>query len=552
MHKLIDKIRKLDIEAEGIEIKLMPHQKQAREFILEREKDPNIRGGFLGMEPGMGKTLTMLSHLADEKDYKAPCLVVCPKTAMFTWKGEIEKFYPSKLKVLLFRKDQTKVENLTKEILFNYDIVITNYEFVRSLVNKYNLDEKIIIRDGKNRCIGINIPSRPLLEGKEGERLLFSVHWSRIICDESHNFSNQKTATFKSIMCLSGHFRWCLSGTPIRNHSDDLYTQYKFLGYRDQKFNSKEFKKMDLKRYLFFMTYQLAQIKLPTVNHERVPVILSDNNLKIYNHYLDKANEAFEDYTVGTKSFAEVLTLFLRLRQACISPWTITPQNIKKKEEIETYEISQYALDETTDGLASWINEYEGTAGLKAPKIQKTIELIKNVPKGQKVIVFTMFKRVIELLEIAMKVEKVNISFLSITGDIVGKERDKYLNSFKKGEVDVMFISYKIGAESLNLTEANNIILLEPWWCPAVINQAKARVNRLGQTKETNIYELYVKNDNDCISIEEAIIEIGDSKLKMIESFFDNEKSTTEPKLDANTLQKLLMRSHLKSRPLPQ
>jgi len=542
---------------------LMPHQIKAHEFIRKRESGSDrvnlVLGGFLGMQMGMGKTLTMLSHIHHTTSQSSsslmaqppaqglsPTLVVCPKTAMLTWKQEIAKHYPGHFRVLIFRKDETNVEDLSLELIKEYDIVITNYDYVRSLAKKFDLFELLAVKDARDRLIGANVASRPLSNATSGEAILFSLRWGRIIADESHNFSNYKTACWQSMMCLCGTYRWCLTGTPIRNVCDDLYAQYKFLGYRDPKFDIKEFRKLKLDSVLYYLNYEKANITLPEINHYRVPVYLKGNNKNIYDYYLDKANEAYESFTIGTKSFVEVLSLFIRLRQICVAPWTVTPRiDHFTTEQKDAYELSQLELDEVSEGLATWINDKHGTAGFLSPKIVKTMQIINSIPKGEKIIVFTMFKRVIEVLEWVCN-EK---SFVSIHGDVTGQKRTNILNSFKKehadpnDNIDVLFISYKIGAESLNLTEATHVILLEPWWCPAVIDQAKSRVHRLGQTKSTNIYELYVKSTKDLASMEEAIIEYCDAKREKAKLYYDEGKMDPDFKMNARTLGMILSRT---------
>jgi SNF2 family DNA or RNA helicase len=546
MQGLTSSFQSLQVSAPQTGPVLMPHQVKALEFVRLREKDLVISGGFLGMQMGMGKTLTMLSHLAEETEQKSPTLVACPKTAMLTWKQEITKHYQGRFSVLLFRKDEAKLETLTAEDISNYDIVITNYDYIRSLCKRLDLFDRLAYKDSRERIIGANISYKPICNVNTGEALLFSTRWGRIIADESHNFSNFKTALWQSMMCLCSKFKWCLSGTPIRNICDDLYAQYKFLGYRDGKFDIKAFRSLKIDKYIFYMNYEIAGIKLPEVNHVRVPIVLEEQNLKIYNYYLEKANEAYDSFTVGTTDFVEVLTLFIRLRQVCLAPWTVTPDLSKlTKQAVDEYELSQIELDELSEGLSLWINEKNGTAGMKAPKILKTIELINSVPRGEKVIVFTMFKKVIDLLSVAC----CDRSYVVINGDIVGKQRESIITSFKRDDIDVLFISYKIGAESLNLTEANHIILLEPWWCPAVIDQAKSRVHRLGQNKTTNLYELYISNNRDFFSIEEAILEYCDGKRAKAAEFYEQGKMDPEYRLNAQTLGAIISKTHCKIKP---
>ncbi len=576
------------IEDKKEEFSLLHHQKEALEFIKNIENDSLIKGGFLSMDCGLGKTFTLLNHLFTEKKElekkelekkevekkdrtKLLNLVVCPKTAMYTWKNEINKFYSDQLKVLVFHKDETNINKITKSKLNEYDIIITNYEFVRTVCSKLECFDKIRIEDNKQRTIGANAPRNPILINSKnndssikeefGERLLYSTKWHRIIADESHNFANLKTSLFESMICLCGLYKWCLSGTPIRNWSNDLYAQFKFLGYYDPEYSIKYFDTKIVLKYIYYCDYEKANIKLPDINYVNIGCELKDNNLKVYKYYLEKTSEAFDNFIVGSNNFSAILTLFLRLRQICVAPYIVTPSlNDLNEEEKKSYIHSQNELDKISNGLASWTNSDKNESGMESPKLKEIIKIIKSIPKGEKVVIFTMFKRVIDLIS-----KKINSTFFEseselelksdgkkviiITGDVTGKNRDDAINDFKTSENCVLLINYRIGAESLNLTEANHIILVEPWWSFSVIKQATARVARLGQTKPINVYTLFVKNTKNCISIEEGMIELCNKKKKEAESVLssttDNDKSKGKSEIEsgsinAETLYKLL------------
>ena len=511
---------------------LMPHQVEALAWMVEREKDPYFKAGLLGMLMGLGKTFTSLK-LIEQNKANGPTLVVCPKTALYTWEEQIQKFYGNKLKVLVFRKDRCRMDNVTKGMLSGYDIVLTNYDFVRSLNTKYQLQKKIQITVSKGESevvVGMNVPIQPLMDSEFGEGLLFSMKWCRIISDESHNFSNRKTALWTTMMCLCGGFRWCLTGTPIRNYDDDVYNQFKWLGFKDKAFNPSAFRKLNLAKFIHFVDYNKANVVLPDVSHNKLFVKLDQQQQNIYDYYFKKAREAFEDWTLGCKNFASVLVQFLRLRQVCVAPYIITP--IAKRdcrmteEERREYLQAQedLAADMEDSSMVEYMHTKETSSGIQAAKILKTVEIIRAVPSGEKVVVFTMFPRAIDLLTEALGDTKTHVY---IDGTVVGKERDATLTKFKQTNIDVLFISYKVGSESLNLTEANHVILLEPWWSHAVLEQAKSRVNRMGQTKNISIYEMFIRTDfregiaekDRELSMEEKILLVCEKKKKLADEF---------------------------------
>ena len=517
----------------------MNHQLSALKFMKERETDYNVRGGIVALEMGLGKTFISLYHclMGGEKPL-GPTLIICPKTSLYTWVNEIKKFYGNSVSYFVLRKDENRVSDITKEELLRYNIVLTNYEYIRNMAKEKNVFNKVCLKDLQGRVFGANTPDRPVLRDDKGEGLLFSMEWSRIVADESHNFSNYKTSLWRSVIGLCGKSRFCLTGTPIKNSSQDLYAQYKFLGYYEPEFNVKNFHKLELSKFIHHSDYKKAGIVLPQANHIRVACPLEGEQADIYEMFLKRANREYNNFTVGGASFAAIFTLFLRLRQICIAPHTIVPKDDKKINTKEYFE-AQEELDYMTGGMAYWINDKEGTAGLKASKIEKIAEIVKGVPKGEKIVVFTMFKSVIRLLEEKLlKMEGKKI--VCIDGSVTGKKRDECITAFKEGDYDVMIVSYKIGAESLNLTEARHVVLTESWWNSAIIDQAKARIYRIGQKHSVNIYELYVPNDDRIKSIEIAMLEICDRKKHIAEQYMTTGKCDNTANLNAETMGEIL------------
>ena len=522
----------------------MPHQKTALNFMRERENDYDLRGGIIALDMGLGKTFTSLYHcLMGREKSSGPTLIISPKTAVYTWVNEIKKFYGNTVSYFVFTKDEKRVSCITKEELSRYNIILTNYEYVRNMAKGRNVFNKVCLTDLRGRIFGANTPDRPVLRDDKGEGLLFSMEWPRIISDESHNFSNYKTSLWRAMISLCSKSRFCLSGTPIKNSSQDLYAQYKFLGYYEPEFNVKNFHKLELSKFIHYSDYKKAGIVLPEANHIRVACPLEDEHANIYEMFLKRANQEYNNFTIGGTSFAAIFTLFLRLRQICIAPYTIVPKEkeLKREKKINSKEYfeAQEQLDYMSGGMASWINDKEGTAGLKASKIEKIAEIVKSVPKGEKIVIFTMFKTVIRLVEEKLlKIEGKKI--VCIDGSVTGKKRDECITAFKERDYDVMIVSYKIGSESLNLTEARHVILTESWWNSAVIEQAKGRIYRIGQTKSVNIYELYVPNDDRIKSIEIAMLEICDRKKHIAEQYMTTGKCENTANLDAKTMGEIL------------
>ena len=529
----------------------MPHQSVALEWMKKRELDNEIPGGILALSPGLGKSFTSLYHsFINNKNDKFPTLIICPRTTVYTWLDEIKKFYGNSLSVLVFRKDTPKFKDITIETIKLYNVVITNYEFIRAISTKNNIYDKVAMTDVNGNRFGCNVPKRPVLKAKKGEELLYSIHFSRIIADESHNFCNYKTSLWQAVMGLCGTYKFCLSGTCIKNSGIDLYSQMKFLGFYEVEFDVKNFHHQNLSEYLLHIDYSKANIKLPECNHKRIECKITDKQAEVYNMFLNHTKEEFKNFTVGTSSFASVFVLFLRLRQVSIAPFTVCPESSeeyrkgKLKIDMKDYEKAQRELDRMTGGLSSWIREKNGTAGLQSSKIVKATEIIRSIKKGEKIIVFSMFKRVLDLMVEKMNcTEGLNKSYIFVDGNVTGALRDKAIDSFKNENVDILFVSYKIGSESLNIKEATHIILIEGWYNNSVTEQAVARALRMGQTKTVNVYELYTPSTPEVASIEQAIYDLCQVKKQIVNDYLNNGKSEGT-KMNAATLGKLLNTRH--------
>lgn len=521
------------------------HQLEALKFMREREKDITINGGFLCLNTGLGKTFTTLYHLTNQG---GQTLILCPKSLISTWADEIKKFYGNTLSYFVFRKDNKRVATITKEQLSRYNVVITNYEYVRHLCSQRKVYERVAMRDFNGNIFGCNVPANPPLREITGEGLLYSINWDRIVCDESHNFSNYKTSLWQSVMSLPGNSRWCLSGTIIRNYSEDLYSQYKFIGYYEPEFNIKGFSDLNLSKYIHYSNYVKAGIKLPESTRIDVPCNIDGEQEEIYNVFLKKTTKAFRDFTNKSASFASVFTLFLRLRQMLVAPHAIVPSknNLTTKKKLDEYDTAMELVHSLPEDLQEWITDRNSSAGLHSSKINKAVEIVKSIRKGEKTIIFTIFRSTMELMKERLVAEGKKV--LTVDGTVTGNSRDNNLNSFKNEDFDVLLISYKIGSEGLNLTEATNVILLDVWWSNATTEQAIARIHRMGQTKPVKIYSLYVPNTENIKSIESAMLEICQRKQKIANEYMTTGKCDNGTKMDAKTLGEILKVAYNKDR----
>lgn len=555
---------------------LFKHQVSGIKWMKEREENPRlgVNGGILALSMGLGKsnsitTLCMsenfdpsesvndtFSHLKsktilDYIDYHSfPNLVVCSKTVAYEWKRDIKKFYGSRCPFFYFHKSALKgsrFDLITYNDIKDYKIIITTYETVMHVAKKHKLSEKQFFLDQFNRNAGITNSVRPSMittNSAKGGLVLFKTPWNRIIADESHRMANPRSSTFFSMMCLYGEKKWCLSGTPLRNYCSDLYSQFRFCGYNKEflpkQFNYNTYDRCKMYEFILYKEYKDTDIKLPAIKEHTIEIELQGREKEIYEYYHGATKKVYNGFLIGSYNFSNVLTLFLRLRQICVSPYTVlaeSSRNYKQGKEDKEYTLSQKILDEMTLGLASWAKDKTGTSGIDSAKMKEMINILKyKIKPGEKTLVFTSFKKVIDVAVLALQTYIPDRKYLILDGDVTGEERDNTLDIYKDKNLDhdIMFISYKVGSEGLNLVEGNNIIFFEGWWSPSVKQQAKARCHRIGQENEVNVWNLIIKN-----SIEEKIEAICREKLKLIDDFLISKKKIST-KLDAATLGRII------------
>lgn len=513
---------------DNIPLELKPHQIQSVNWMLERECkiEKGIRGGILALDMGLGKTISTLTVIM--KDYfsssppEYPTLVSCPLSTIYTWKEQIELFFGKNCPYLVITSDlKNVIDNLTIEKMKQYMIVIINYDALRTIAKNNNIYEGLINRDQMGKITGIVNRKKPS-EGdmkKIGSSVLFNTPYTRIVMDESHNFNNPKTALFNTVMSLWSERKWCLSGTPLRNKVGDLLTQFRFLGYDDpvevKKFNIHYYNTFQLNRFILHMSKEEANINLPTKTTIDIVIDLEHNEREMYAYFMRMAKKAYERHLIGYINFSNVLTVLLRLRQCCIAANTVLKNN-----DADSY--PDTINDPIAADLSEWLSDINGTAGIKSSKILKCMDIIANhVPSREKVIVFTSFKRVIDMLELAIETFHPEFDYEVITGDITGSKRDGALTRFKTDpNKKILFVSLKVGSESLNLTEAPYVIQMETNWVPSVIEQANARSHRIGQEKPVTIWNLIANN-----TIEQKMLQICKNKTDMFNTFIANKKT---------------------------
>lgn len=502
-------------------LSLFPHQKQAIEFMkmCEFRNVSGVKGGMLHLQMGLGKTLICLYYVfLTRKLQDFPTLVVVSKTLLFEWQKHANKFLRPELQRRIFYlyKGVSDVDSLTRNSLSNYDIVITTSDVCRDTcklrgyervnhnytnfgqegIIQYKVNTKtkeIIVRQGKKIVESVSKQSEnvndPTLIGYD---LIYGTPWARVICDESQNYANNKSQTFIALMAISAKYSWCLSGTPIKNVDTDLWAQFRFLGYTGKEKDwSLGVYNNYLKNNVLSLGYDDTTVQLPPRNDFMVYCDFSPEEGYLYNReYKHLAN-----LIDGKFDQAFVLKAILRLRQICVCPTIMAKDSLK-----------------------------EDVFGVECAKMKKMVELAEEIlERKEMVVVFSSFKSAIYVAKEALK--RKNIPCYVITGDVDIGTRKSLVDSFQQRKKSVLLMNYKIGSEGLTLTEANNCIFLEPWWADYVHRQAYARVWRISQVRECNVYYLYVKD-----TIEEYILNLGDRKNMVTNAFFSGSVKVGEPR----------------------
>lgn len=414
-------------------------------------------GGILADDMGLGKTVQTLAYLQHYKNNNedAKFLVVCPTTLMYNWENEIKKFTPE-LKHFIHHGPK---RTATPRTFAPYDVIITTYGTMRSDIKMFNN---------------------------------FSIDYA--ILDESQAIKNPQSQVAKASLLLNCKHRLALSGTPVQNNTFDLYAQMNFLnpgmlGSREffmnefatpiDKFQDAEIKQQLRKLiYPFLLRRTKEQVAkdLPEKTETILFCEMGKEQRKIYDAY----RNVYKDQILGMidergieRSQMHILQGLTRLRQICDSPAIL-----KEEEPFGNYSIK---LDEIVR------------------------EIIENVG-NHKALIFSQFLGMLALIR--EKLQELNIPFAYFDGSTSTTDREKAIQQFQNNEsCRVFLISLKAGGIGLNLTAADYVYIVDPWWNPAVEQQAIDRTHRIGQTKNIFAYRLICKD-----TIEEKMLQLQERK----------------------------------------
>ncbi len=460
---------------QSIKAELKDYQKKGVQWLSDLYQ---LRlGALLADDMGLGKTIQTLSFfsLLQEQNDLGQVLIVVPATLIYNWQCEIEKFTENIKLNVYQRKD---AERIARSLLLGESLVV---------ITTYGL----------------------LLENND---YFSQFDWNIIVFDEAQNLKNLTTKRTNAARALKGKFKICLTGTPLENHYGEFYSLVDLIvpgslgpidDFRKQFVNSEIIVKSDIddlklkiKPLLLRRTKKEILNQLPEKQETKVLITFEDEQREIYRDVALAYNNSVKD-AVSQKGEGSVqlqmLTALLRLRQICSDPAAL-PNTVYKKVP---------------------------------PKIETLIESLREIiGSGESALVFTQFIQTLEHTQKLMIKNKMPV--FTLHGGVPTKQRQQILSDFQSYSGGaIMLMTLKTGGVGLNLTKASYVFHLEPWWNPAVENQATDRAHRLGQQKAVQVFK-YIMHD----SLEEKIELLKFKKEKQFNALLSEQNSIQEKELN--------------------
>jgi SNF2 family DNA or RNA helicase len=414
-------------------------------------------GACLADDMGLGKTVQAIALLLDRARL-GPALVLAPTSVSFNWVDELRRFAPTLRPILYTDSDRTA--GLGK--LGKRDVVIATYG--------------LLVNDADK---------------------LAATKFATLVVDEAQALKNPNTRRARAARMLDADFRVALSGTPFENHLGELWSLFSvifpgLLGSwdqfrdryavpieRDKNADARAALSRVLRPFLLRRTKQEVARELPARTEIEVPVALSDDEHTLYE---DARLAALAELATKDKSGMQdqrrrfqVLAALTRLRL-----------------------------------LASHPKLYDGTSTVPSSKLARAVELLEELrAEGHRALVFSQFTSHLALVREALDAR--SFRYLYLDGSTPAAERGQLVRRFQEGTFEVFLISLKAGGQGINLTAADYIVHLDPWWNPAVEDQATDRAHRIGQTKPVTVYRLIARG-----TIEEQILALHREKRALV------------------------------------
>jgi SNF2 family DNA or RNA helicase len=416
--------------------------------------------GILADDMGLGKTLQAIVAVTQfKKSKKQPSLIVCPTSLLYNWKEEFSKFNP-KLKVVVVDGIPSQRKKMIDSVS-DYDVVVTSYSLLQKDIESYQV-----------------------------------IHFSYMILDEAQHIKNRGTRNARSVKQVVSDHKMILSGTPIENSLEELWSLFDFLmpGFLStyDRFVEKYIRvsgEEQLKNLQYLRKkvapFILRRMKsdvledLPPVSEIVYHCQLSKTQHELYKSYAESARDELVKLVERDgfdKVQIHVLATLTRLKQICCHP------AIFAKEAAEEGDSSKYDM---------------------------LLELLQTLIEGNhKTVIFSQYTKMLQIMR--KDFEQMGIRFVYLDGS--SKNRLDIVNQFNNdASISVFLVSLKAGGTGLNLVGADTVIHYDMWWNPAVENQATDRVYRLGQKQSVSVYKLVTLS-----TIEEKIVEMQSRKKGLV------------------------------------
>ncbi len=436
-------------------------------------------GGCLADDMGLGKTVQIIAYMLTqhEKGRKEPNLIVMPTSLIFNWKNELKKFAPH-LKVYELAGNKRN----TSELKFNnYDVILTTYGTLLSDVE-----------------------------------ILRKFRFNLVVLDESQAIKNPNSKRYKAARLLQGRQNLVLTGTPIENNTFDLFAQLSFampglLGTArafqelystpiDKFDDTKRAKELQRKVHPFILRRTKKQVakELPEKTEMVIYCEMGTEQRKLYDTYKKEFQKMLQSKSEDEvrKNSALVLQGMMKLRQICNSA-----ANLGDEEDY----------------------------GHESAKVDELIAQIEDKKSEHKILVFSQFVTMLDIIR--KELDERDIPHCYLTGET--KDRQEQVDQFQNDdETRVFLISLKAGGTGLNLTQADYVFLVDPWWNPAVENQAIDRAYRIGQEKHVIAVRLITPN-----SIEEKIMELQSRKRELADELIHTDNAVLKQLTKENLME---------------
>lgn len=421
-------------------------------------------GACLADDMGLGKTLQSIAVILSLA-HLGPSLVVAPTSVCMNWAAEVERFAPT-LNFLMF-SEANRDEIIPK--LGKFDLLVTSYTLLQQEIE-----------------------------------LLSQVRWQSVVLDEAQAIKNAATKRSKAAMRLDSRFRLITTGTPIENHLGELWNLFSFInpgllgtfkqfnrrfGIPIEKYHDREARRTLKKLIRPFMLRRIkSQVleELPPRTEITLRVEMHPDEMQFYEALRQQAIENIEGSSEKTGRHLRILAEIMRLRRACCNPRLINDQ-----------------------------------VDISSTKLQVFAETVEELlGGGHKALVFSQFTGHLALIREFL--DKQGITYKYLDGTTPAKERQHQVERFQAGEGDLFLISLKAGGLGLNLTAADYVIHMDPWWNPAVEDQAADRAHRIGQKRPVTVYRLVTAN-----TIEEKIVRLHQEKRDLANSLLEGADVST-------------------------